>query len=448
DIMSLPLKLIYIGGIVYEGKTVTFPSGEMNEWKGTLSTIRDMTVQAYDIAKEINARISESGRGDIICDTAMFEKYLSENINILDRAIEFAGAAMPSNKEAWGNYMNMADNVVGCLDKYHIKELRFDYSTLNLNKQKDPRDGVRKKAGGILNLLIDDDRDISKKVIAESDTYYRLMGEEEYSETGDTYMFDDDVDGLQQFVGDCKGEDLKKDKNYDISAIGMSLYIDMYFNCFLSDKDKTGKEKAEKENVLDYEREYIVAGKAGDEQNLKKVAKDLLMLRTGMSMVSILSDVEKRNMAYITAAAIVGFTGMDAVVRIVQYSIIAAWAYEDACVDAAILLAGKKVPYIKNDSTLNVSYTEIPSFGKEFIKNKVLASACKSGMDYESYINALLLTKKADLKTYRIMDIIQYNLKQNYSKRFSFQDAVYGATVHISCSKPYEADTIVSYAYN
>lgn len=453
DIMSLPLKLKNIAHKGYEGKTATFPSGEINEWKGTLSSIRDMTMQAYDIAKEINARISESGRGDIICDTALFETYLGENINILDRAIEFAGAAKPSNKEAWGNYMNMADDVAGCLEKYHIKELRFDYSTLNLNKQKDPRDGAGKKAGGILNLLIDDDKDISKKVIAESDTYYRLMGEEEYSETGDTYMFDDDVDGLQQFVGDCKGEDLKTYKKYDISAIGMSLYIDMYFNCFLSDKDKTGeektdKEKAEKENVLDYEREYIVAGKAGDEQNLKKVAGDLLMLRTGISMVSILSDVEKRNMAYITAAAIVGFTGMDAIVRIVQYSIIAAWAYEDACVDVALLLAGKKVPYIKNDSTLNVSYTEIPSFGKEFIKNKVLASACKSGMDYEAYINALLLTKKADLKTYRIMDLIQYNIKQNYSKRFSFQDAVYGAEVHISCSKPYEADTTVSYAYN
>lgn len=453
DIMKLPKTLKKIAEKGCSGSRAVFPLAEIKEWRKRICNIREITVRAHDITAEINSCIGEKYNGKMICDTFLFETYLSENIHILDKVLEFADTGQPLCKAEWESYMQKVEDVISFLDKYHIRELRFDYSTLNLVKQADPRKGVGRKVNGILNLLLDDDKNISKKNVPESDVYYSLMSEDEFDRTGVTteeaknsekngaYMFDDDADSLEQFVGDCRSAGLKPYDN-KLDTVGMSLYIDMFFGCYLSDETHMEDSKA-----LDYEKEYIVAGKSGDEQNLKKVAGDILKLRTGMSIIHILSDSEKRNKAYIAAVSIVGFTGMDAIVRIVQYSIIAAWAYEDACVDVAVLLAGKKVPYIKNNGAMNVNFSEMPLFNREFIKNKVVESNCVKGMDYNAYLNALLIAKKTEIKTYRIMDIIQYNIKKNYSRRFSFQDALYGAAVHIKCSEPFESSAAVSYSY-
>lgn len=454
DIMKLPQKLKKIAEKRCSGGSAVFPAAEIKEWKNMLAKVREMTVYARNTASEINSRVGEFNESKMICNTVTFEMYLNDNIHILDKALKFADIDKPSCKDEWKSYKNMVEDVIELLGKYHVKELRFDYSTLKIKKQPDPRKGVGRKVGGTLNLLLEDDKRLSTKAVNESDIYYKLM-KEDASGKADTaidlnmggankeeYMFDDNADCLGQFVGDCRNAGLKQADSNIPESVGVSLYIDMFFECFLTDKSIGDCDK-----VLDYEREYIIAGKGSDEQNLSKTAGEILMLRTGMSMVHILSDYEKRNKAYIAAASIVGFTGMDAMVRIVQYSIIAAWAYEDACVDVALLLAGKKVPYIKNNASMNVSFAEMPLFGRELIKKKIMESDCVKGMDYDDYINALLLARKTDLKTCRAMDIIQYNIKKNYSGRFSFQDALYAAAVKISCSKPFESSAVVSYSY-
>ncbi|MCI8307156.1 MAG: hypothetical protein HFH14_03805 [Lachnospiraceae bacterium] len=446
DISLLPRELKKLAKKGGSGNSVSLPAAKIKSWREKLSEIRRMTVCARDISKEINQSLGGGYDGKLICNTVIFEKNLDENIRILDSAIAFADLPVPGDREEWGDYMHRADDILTFFDTYHVRDLRFDYSTLSLGGQADPRKGIRRMSGGILKLLLDDEKSVSKKAVSECDIYYGLLDEDECGKTdaksSEEYMFDDDTEKLEQFVGECRDAGFKKSDGKITDIVAMSMYINMFFGCFLSDEAAGVPDKA-----LDYEMEYIIAGKTGDEMNLKKVAEKILMLRTGISMVHILSDPEKRNKAYIAAAAIVGFTGMDALVRIVQYSIIAAWAYEDACVDVGVLLAGKKIPYIKKDASLNVSFSEIPLFGKEFIKKKIAALGCDSGMDYGDYIKMLLLSGKTKLKTCRIMDIIQYNIKQNNSMRFSFQDALYGATVNINCVEPYESGATVSYSY-
>ena len=205
------------------------------------------------------------------------------------------------------------------------------------------------------------------------------------------------------------------------------------------------------EKALMYEREYLLAGDISDKENLKKVVEKILLQRTGVSLVYLVSDSNSSGLAYATAAALVGFTGMDALIRCVQYGILAGWAYEEACVDTAYLLAGKKINPVKTASNMNVAYKDLCLFGKEYIENKVNQYSDNTGngsfLGYTEYLQMMLMAKNIDITTCRAMDLIQFNIKKNYSNRFTFLKCIYGAKVCIYCDKPYESAGYTYFAY-
>ena len=126
---------------------------------------------------------------------------------------------------------------------------------------------------------------------------------------------------LADFLDSCKSE--KKAENIS-DRILSALYINEYLMGFTDygDNDRVKERLCMKRNILlqQMRRIRII---------LNQPEKKLLLMRTGMSFVYLISDRQKSNMAYATAAAIVGFTGMEALVKCTQYMILAGWAYED-----------------------------------------------------------------------------------------------------------------------
>lgn len=435
---SLPEKIKKKAEAGIKGKKINVPTGELKEWGNKLNNLIDTTEKAYELAKNINSSLSGGGNVEAICDVALFEDLLGANITVLKEAVKLAEASKQFDDREYKIWLEKSRETIEALKDYHVKELIFDYSTLTLAKVKDPRKNAGKSVSGILGMLIDDQKSVSKKVIAESDMYAELMKEEETGIHNMEYDFDNDVEDLQEFLGDCKDNTESK-----WNDIGVRLYINSFFDNYV--KKNTGVIKQPEKKALDYELEYIVAGRETDEQNLRAVVNMIMMQRTGVSFVRLMSDSVNSNKAYAAAAAIVGFTGIDALVRCVQLAIMAAWAYEDACVDMAVLLDGGKIPLIKN--SINIAFEEMLMFGKELIQRKVAGAKSKSGIDYSDILNTLLLTKGINLITCRSMDIIQNNIKLNYSKRFSFQNCIYSATTRIGCIKPYECSTGVVFEY-
>lgn len=471
-------------------------SGRIDIWKQYLMTIRKKTIEAEKIAERIIAAISGDTSVKLICDVNAIRDILRNNKSILDYAIEFAEVEVPSDKIQKIEYRKQALQCKKIMEGYDVSALSFDYSLLELSKEKDPRPEMSRKIKGILSLLIKDEGNISGKSVKEADIYNKLSKEYEAPDhRKDTSDFMENTDSLKDFVGKCKGDD----GNTLTDRLAMLVYFDTFFDAYTESKsdiaknykvedtiaDDNGNKTEDKTNgksenssesnsenspesnsenknksmtreavyekALMYEREYLLAGDISDKENLKKVVEKILLQRTGVSLVYLVSDSNSSGLAYATAAALVGFTGMDALIRCVQYGILAGWAYEEACVDTAYLLAGKKINPVKTASNMNVAYKDLCLFGKEYIENKVNQYSDNTGngsfLGYTEYLQMMLMAKNIDITTCRAMDLIQFNIKKNYSNRFTFLKCIYGAKVCIYCDKPYESAGYTYFAY-
>ena len=217
----------------------------------------------------------------------------------------------------------------------------------------------------------------------------------------------------------------------------------MFFDDYMTTHEI--KEDKDDKSSIRYEKEYIIAGKDSDIDNLRSVVNRLTLIRSGESFIYIVKNSAYRAEAYATAAALVGFTGMDALVRCVQYMIIGLWAYEEGCIDVGIMLAGKNIPLVKD--SLNLSYPEIVLFTKNHVKDKIRSAVSHGEVTYARSIQVLLAAVKDRTKLCRIMDLIQMKMKSVYDSRFSFQDALYGMDVSFTCGKPLDHTVSSSYRY-
>lgn len=434
SIDDMPVKLSKLAKKGAEGDNAVLPDKELKAWKKKLEVIKNVTEKAYVLAKELDGRMDNNSKKNCICNVAGIYSHLSDNISILDTLISCTEIAEPKSISEWKEYEGHIKSCIHMLSGYHIKSLYFDYSTLSLKKEINPVENVNPKKTVITDLLTGD-AEISSNAVTEADIYLNVNSKEEKK---DIYDYREPEE-LADFLDSCKIEN--KEENIS-DGILSALYINEYLNGFTDyNQDDAGK------RALMYEKEYIISANETDRDNLNEVVKKILLMRTGTSFVYLISDRQKSNMAYATAVAVVGFTGMEALVKCTQYMILAGWAYEDACIDVYALLSGKKIPVIKNEKSLNVKYSELPVFGKQFVKEKAENISGNKGIDYSDLTLMYICLMDEKKSAARCMDIIQYNMKLNYSERFSFVNALYRAKAVIRCSRPYNMRAEKEYMY-
>lgn len=175
-----------------------------------------------------------------------------------------------------------------------------------------------------------------------------------------------------------------------------------------------------------YEMEYLIGGKKQDEDNLKTVVTEIVAIREGMNLIHILSDPQKREEANALAGVITGVTGAAPLAGVVAFFIMGVWALGEAIVDVRMLLEGKKVAFVKSKDTWNLTLSNLLELGK---KGKTDGGkGGDKGLDYTGYLKLLLFLGKQQVQTYRLMDIIQWNLSKN-QEDFLMENCVYQAEI-------------------
>ena len=196
---------------------------------------------------------------------------------------------------------------------------------------------------------------------------------------------------------------------YGTDKLLLMGYIDTHFRSML--KEGSG------ESFFLGEKEYILKGKLSDKDNLSSVKRELFLLRTGLNIAHIYSDPEKRGLTQAAAAA----TGAELFLPAVQFLIAAAWAGAEAEEDLSTLMKGGKVPFLKSASDWKLSLESI------YGENRVQSGHREgSGLDYDAYLDLLMLTVGTDQIELRTMDLIQINMKGRYDKRFDFRNCITG----------------------
>ena len=161
-------------------------------------------------------------------------------------------------------------------------------------------------------------------------------------------------------------------------------------------------------HALEYEQEYILFGKYSDEENLKKMAGKMLLIREGINFAYLLSDNVKREEAFAMATAIATASGIPFAVHAIEMGILASWAYAESIAELRSLFSGEKIATVKTAESWTVSLAQAASVPfQSFVKAKTVSS----GLDYQDYLQAFLLLENKEKIGMRFANLLEKNMR-------------------------------------
>ena len=421
---------------------------------------------------------------------------ITQNQAVLEELKNEIAQGLGEDKSQYINKKNKIHSLIEKLKReYKLENLKFSYGRISQEDSSNPVKKIEQLGNGMLSLVVPPGQQISQKHIANADYYLQAYRSNQVSVAEANtrgYVTGENTKGLLQSVKDVFGGEnrLKRLLNNGTGTILYQSYVQNYFTNFVATGEEVqntatsllqtgnlqagngnagnenrssrqgnrqenqtasastsvqnpvnltkntgqGEEAIEEnlEHALDYEMEYILCGKNTDKKNLQQIVDRLLLIRTVTNMAYLFSDKNKMKQAYMTAVAIVGFTGLEALVRITQFAILAAWAYGESLVDIATLLQGEKIPLIKNSSNFMLQYQDLLTISRGTIQVKARQLAQKNAvvkMQYTDFLHIFMLFETVPEKSYRTMDLIEQNMKKNESEYFSFKDCIYALNV-------------------
>ena len=303
--------------------------------------------------------------------------------------------------------------------KYSFEGLKLSYGEMSL--AEDLYDGVESMisnelASGFLGFLTE--KEVSEKAI---DTAYLPSG----FRSGD--------DGIDIFsllgtdMSDIFGE-LQNLLPQDISMGDMvgeatdtvlfHSYLVTHFKSFL---DEGGS------GALSYEQEYLIAGKETDKENLSSVAMRICAIRTILHFISLYTDGTRKAPVEQAALAACGIIGLPALKSIVVFLLLFVWALEEAMIDTAAYLLGKRLLLYPGKKGGSLSFPEILKFSKTFVQEKAKKKEDVKGLafGYNEFLHLFLFLTSKENKKYRAADLIQENLRETHHSSFRLNRCVW-----------------------
>ena len=176
-------------------------------------------------------------------------------------------------------------------------------------------------------------------------------------------------------------------------------YLLEHFSCY-TDPSKEGK--------LSYQMEYILCGKRTDKANLKAAVQKLLLLREGCNYAYCASDSVISTQAEGYAFLLVGWTGIEPLVKVLKHALLLGLSYGESLLDVRILLHGGKVPLIKTTETWQLSVENLAKI------NELLEHSGKGrgeGIGYLGYLRLLLNMHSVKEQKKRGLDMAELGVR-------------------------------------
>ena len=343
------------------------------------------------------------------------------------------------------------ENAKSSYETYSIRSLQFDYSTLSLEEEDtdSPFDLFQTLIGdGFYGLVFENVDALSEASLKEMKLPSEGRIEEEDKEDTNAEELSERLDGpkeesgvsdsMKSYEEGCESMEVTSSAPNDLARyVLLREYGCEMFQRYEEPKKEQAKDetKESKETVMLYEQEYLIAGKEGDADNLKSVVLKTIFIRAALNYLSLLGDAKSKGLAQVTATALVGFTGFAPLITVTKHLILFTWAFEESLVEVRGLLIGKEVPLMKKAKDFSMQYPELLLLSKTLIQKKASALPDKGsdvlGLSYEDYIRLYLCMVGNDTLAYRMMDLIQSNMRARYNSSFSMSEGIFGAKVSI-----------------
>lgn len=222
-----------------------------------------------------------------------------------------------------------------------------------------------------------------------------------------------DIDSFKMEL-DANDNWLEKIKG-DVEGV---LYSRAVFNCATSCEVNS-------DTVFKCEREYLIAGKASDKENLESVVLRITALRLPVNFVYLITDTEKMSLIEPLAEALFLATGVPAPVY--QYLIAGCWSYAESLAEVKCLLKGERLEFVKNKENW---FTDLDNLAGSIDEGK----NSETGLSYEDYLMLLAAMNMEDVYI-RMLDLIQLNTAQQ-NPDFKIENSV--TSIHIQTDCEYQ----------
>lgn len=281
------------------------------------------------------------------------------------------------------------------------------------------------------NSFRDDLEENSEKFEADCDKYKDVVKDyedEDEEVSGEAYRWDGAWSGFfssmalpKGSVVSSKGANLENVPSHREVSIGsgqvfgnenellQKQWFITYLCEYFSQAQQVFKEES-KENYLDYQMEYVIAGKESDRENLEAVIQQLLLLREGTNYVFLLAHPQLNQKAETLSIALVGLTGNAALIKALKHLILLSWAYGESLVEVRQLLSGQELSLLKTEEDWQVSLSGLFAL----LGNPAMYDEQKKvqkGLDYEDFLRILLSRHSAETLAMRSLDIIEGELQ-------------------------------------
>ncbi|MDR0220285.1 MAG: DUF5702 domain-containing protein [Lachnospiraceae bacterium] len=171
---------------------------------------------------------------------------------------------------------------------------------------------------------------------------------------------------------------------------------------------------------LDYQLEYIIAGKNSDSANLQNVKNRIFAWRLADNVRLYFASPQKLKEATELATAICAAVTHPELIPAVTASLLFSWAFEESIEDVKKIMDGEKIPLVKQQIGSN-----------------------EGGLYYNQYLEILLYLESEKKKLSRVMDIMEMDVRQTPgNQKFRIDWCVESFRVTAGYYDQYESYTI------
>ncbi len=171
----------------------------------------------------------------------------------------------------------------------------------------------------------------------------------------------------------------------------------------------TGHYGKEKENsLLKYQAEYLVAGKAKDTENLRKVANTICGIREVANTIYLYRDKEKEKLADSLAWVCATVILCPDLQPLFKASMLLGWAYIESLYDTKLILAGGRVPLMKTKADWHYDLDSILESVNLQLRKEYKTG---NGLSYTDYLHILLYLTDMEKLTFRFMDLMEMDIR-------------------------------------
>ena len=173
--------------------------------------------------------------------------------------------------------------------------------------------------------------------------------------------------------------------------------------------EKLGNYSNPGDGALQYQIEYILAGKESDTENLKAMAEKLLLVREGVNAASLAADSGKMAEIRALAAGIASAFLIPPAAVVIEGALFLCWSFGESLLDVRELFAGGKVSLIKTVFDWQLSLQNLPDLLEHMDSDR---KENNQGVDYEDYLQIFLLGMKKKEQIMRGMDMIETAIRK------------------------------------